>query len=146
MALLWSTVSDVSDRWIGDPVPATPAQIETLLGDAEDLIVREFPDMPDRIEAGAVPLARVRRVAARVVIRHLRNPDGIRSRMEGAGPFQKNTTYGGDDPGALVLTDEDRADLGGTKSRRAYQIDMVPALPADAARPLWRSSTSWEDL
>lgn len=131
MSLLWTEATDVADRWIGGPIPASPAQIETLLEDVEDLILTEFPELPDRVgdDPGQVPLSRVKRVAARVALRHLKNPDGVRSQMEGAGPFQKNTTYGGDDPGALFLTDADRADLGGTKSRRAFQVDMVPALP-----------------
>lgn len=131
MALLWTEPGDVTDRWIGGPVPATGPQIETLLADVEDLILSEFPDLSERVDDGLLPLSRVKRVAARVVIRHLKNPDGVRSQMEGAGPFQKNTTYGGDEPGALYLSDADRADLGGTKTRRAFQVDMTPPVAVE---------------
>jgi hypothetical protein len=129
VALIWSTPRDVTGRWVSDdPIPATEDQIETLLDDAEDTILREFPDLPERVGdgPGMVPLRRVRKVAARVVIRHLRNPSGARSAQEGAGPFQRATTYGGDEPGGMYLTDQDRRELGGTKTGRAFQIDMTP--------------------
>lgn len=112
MALTWTKPDNVTGRWVGGTIPATTEQITTLLEDAEDLILREFPGLKVGDGQSEVPLKRVQRVAARVVIRHLRNPDGIRSASEGAGPFQRTTTFGGDEPGALYLTDEDLRDLG----------------------------------
>lgn len=142
MALLWTAAVDVRDRWIGDtPLTATDPQITTLLGDAEDTVLRVFPDMQDRIDRAAgdnetegpqTPIARVKKVLARMVIRHLRNPEGVRSMQEGAGPFQRSTTLGGAEPGALHLTDEDLADLGGHTVGGAFTIDTMPvdAYPA----------------
>src|SRR5690606_11038470 len=103
MALQWTTVEDVKSRWIGDPIPADDAKLAVLLEDAEDTILREYPDMPDRVEAETTPLRRVAKVAARMVIRHLRNPGGVRQVQDLAGPFQQATTYGGEEPGALYL-------------------------------------------
>lgn len=127
MALLWTSPDDVRSRWVGDVVlDATDAQLETLLGDVEDSILAEFPDLPGRISVG-FPVLRVRKVAARVAIRHLRNPAGVRSANDAAGPFSSNVTHGGDEPGAPYLTDADRAELGGTLERRAFVVDLVPS-------------------
>ncbi len=121
---LWTDAGDVRDRWISDsPLTATDAQIETLLLDVEDSILREFPDLPARINTEVFPLARVKRVAARVVIRHLLNPDGLRQTQDGAGPYQSGVTYGGNEPGSLALTDADRADLADGATSGAFTVD-----------------------
>jgi hypothetical protein len=63
-----------------------------------------------------------------MVIRHIRNPEGIRQISEGTGPFTGSRTYGGSEPGAMYLTDEDRAELAGTKAgQRAFTIDTIPS-------------------
>lgn len=142
MAAQWTAPNDVRDRWVGEGLTASDAQLNTLLEDAEDTVVREFPDMATRIaradgsdvtDGPAVPLRRVQKVVARMVIRHLRNPSGTRQMQEGAGPFQRTTTFGGEEPGALYLTDEDRAELGGHRRGGAFQIDTTPtAVPMSA--------------
>jgi hypothetical protein len=153
VALQWTTTTDVTARWIGGSIPATDAQLTTLLEDAEDLILAEFPDIATRIaraagtdtsEGPSVPQSRVQRVAARVVIRHLRNPEGIRSTQDGAGPFQRTKTFGGDEPGALWLTDQDRKDLGGAPKHGAFQIDQTPSdVSTASANPLdsWQTAS-----
>lgn len=136
MALTWTTPADVTDRWLGSDLDVTNDQIERLLEDAEDTVLREFPDLPERVGvSGGVPLVRVQKVVARMVIRLLRNPEGLRQVQEGAGPYTENRTYGGAQPGELFLTDEDRAELGNTREGRAFSIDQSPAeddLPSPA--------------
>lgn len=127
MALVYTAYADVESRWVGGDVPATVAQVETLLEDAEDTILGEFPDLTERIEAG-LPPRRVKKVAARMVIRLLRNPEGTRSQMDVAGPFTTNKVFGGEEPGGLYMTDEDRAELGGHKVGGAFTIDTTPPL------------------
>lgn len=149
----WTVSDDVRDRWVGtDAVPATDAQITTLLDDAEDSVLREIPDIATRILRAAgtdtttgpsVPLTRVKKVVARMVIRHLRNPEGRRTTQRGAGPFQEGVTYGGDEPGALYLTDEDRRELGGAYTGGAFTIDSLPS-PLEARS--WTSGDTWEPL
>lgn len=128
MALIWTTPADVTDRWLGSELDVTNDQIERLLEDAEDTVLREFPDLPERVDVipGGVPLVRVQKVVARMVIRLLRNPEGLRQVQEGAGPYTENRTYGGAQPGELFLTDEDRAELGNTRDGRAFTIDQAP--------------------
>lgn len=128
MALIWTEPADVRDRWLGQPLDKTDAQLTTLLEDAEDTILREFPDLPERVGSGAgqVPELRVQKVAARMVIRLLRNPEGYRQVQEGAGPFTEGRTFAGSTPGEMYLTDEDRADLGNVREGKAFTIDQTP--------------------
>lgn len=139
MALEWTAPADVRGRWIGDAaLTADDTQLSTLLEDAEDTVLREFPDMATRLaraegtdttEGPSTPKRRLVKVIARMVIRHLRNPEGLRSVQEGAGPFQRATTHGGEEPGAVYLTDDDRAELGGHRSGGAFTVDTMPARP-----------------
>lgn len=126
---MWTTTTDVRSRWVGpDPIPDDEAVLATLIDDAEDTILREFPDLQDRIDDESLPVGRVVKVVCRMVIRHLRNPAGIRSEQDSAGPFAKGRTFGGQEPGSLSLSDADRADLSvpGVSSRKAFVIDLMP--------------------
>lgn len=146
MTLEWTSVDDVKGRWIGDDVlPATDEQIATLLADAEDSILREFPTIPQRVTDGDLPLARVKKVAARMVIRVLRNPEGSRTIQSTTGPYSENVTFPGSAPGEVLLTDEDRADLSPSASGgRAFTIDPTPASARGGYQ--WVSPTVWEPL
>jgi hypothetical protein len=125
---MFATVVDVKSRWLTGDVPATDAQILTLIGDAEDIILGEFPTIEADVAGGVVPAPRVVRVVARMVHRVLRNPEGIRSTQESTGPFSGSTTFGGDNPGELYLTDDDRRDIGGRKTKgKAFTVSTIPA-------------------
>lgn len=137
--MAWAVAQDVLDRWIGSAPDASEAQINTLIDDVEDTILGEFPDIQQRIDdyatpptppnPRAIPEARVVKVVSRVVIRHLRNPEGRRSTQKGAGPFQEGVTFGGDEPGSLCLLDEDRDELGGSGGgQRAFTVDTMPVV------------------
>ncbi|MEV0267717.1 hypothetical protein AB0H43_02995 [Hamadaea sp. NPDC050747] len=129
--MTWATPTDVRDRWLGPgPLKATDPQLVTLIADAEDGVLREFPTIQARIDAATLPLARVVKVVSRMVIRHLHNPDGVRFTQQGAGPFQASRTFVGDDPGALELSDADRAELAPAQ-RRAFSIDTMPVDPTE---------------
>ena len=116
--MAWTIPKDVRDRWIGPPTEATDEQIAVKIADVEDDILRADPNIEDRITANKLPLIRVKKVVARML---------IRSVQQGAGPFQTSTTYGGAEPGALTLTDDDREELGIPKRKtRAFSVDMTP--------------------
>lgn len=124
---MWATVGDVKDRYIGGDLPASDAEIQVLVDDAEDIIRREVPDVEDLIESGEIPENRVRRIVAKMVIRVLRNPDGYRSTNLTSGPFSQGYTWAGDNPGELTLTDEDKDDLlPGMGGQRAFTVDLMP--------------------
>lgn len=123
MTLLWTSPTDVSDRWLGGDCPADTAQLVLFLADAEDAILSEFPDLQDRLDEDELPLSRVKRVAARMVIRFLRNPDGTRSTQQTTGPFSESLTFAEAKPGAIALTDDDRAELARRSTTgRAFTI------------------------
>jgi hypothetical protein len=144
-SLLWTTPDDVHERWLGDAtLSASDATLTTLLADVEDTVVSEFPDLLDRVAAG-FPVLRVRKVIARVVIRHLQNPEGVRSTQDGAGPFQHATTYGGNEPGSLSLTDADRAELSDGVRGGAFTIDMTPTCAPSASLPPSIDPVLWND-
>jgi len=125
--MAWTSPQDVKDRWLLGDFPVLDPQLAVLIGDAEDTVGSEFLDIQARIDAGTLPLTRVKKVVARMVIRHIRNPEGIRQVSETTGPFTGSRTYGGAEPGAMYLTDEDRAELSGAKSgQRAFSIDTIP--------------------
>lgn len=125
---MFATVEDVKSRWLTGAIPASDAQLMTLIGDAEDIVVGEFPSLPADVVAGSVPEGRVVRVVARMVMRVLRNPEGHRTVAEATGPFSGSTTYGGENPGELYLTDDDRRDLGGRRSSgKAFTVSTIPA-------------------
>lgn len=125
---MFATVEDIKSRWLTGTIPATDAQLTVLIGDAEDIILGEYPTIEASVSGGDVPLVRVVRVVSRMVNRVLRNPEGLRTVSEGTGPFQGSTTYGGDNPGELYLTDDDRRDLGGKRTGgRAFTVSTIPA-------------------
>ena len=118
----WATAQDVRDRWLAGPLSVDDEQIDVLLADVEDFLVGEFTDLDDRLADGSLTTARLRRVVVRIAIRVLRNPSGYRQVTSGTGPLPGSATYGGDQPGEIFVTDEDRKDLvgrGKTSSRRA---------------------------
>ncbi|UEJ84008.1 Gp19/Gp15/Gp42 family protein [Brachybacterium halotolerans subsp. kimchii] len=120
---MWVTPDDVRDRWVGGDLDFTDQTIATLIGDAEDAIRASVPDIDQMVDT-KIPLARVSRVISRMVIRVLRNPEGIRTLQETTGQFSGSTTYAGDVLGEIVFTDEDRRDLlgKGPTGRRAYSV------------------------
>lgn len=118
----WATAQDVRDRWLSGPLSVDDEQIEILLEDVEDFLTGEFDDLDDRLADGRLTAARIRRVVVRIAIRVLRNPAGYRQVTSGTGPFTGSATYGGEQPGEIFVTDEDRKDLvgrGKVSTRRA---------------------------
>ena len=141
--MAWATPTDVIARWIGENAP-TEAVATTWITDAETLIRFEYPDLQTRIDDGAVTLDRVVLVVTRMVIRALRNPDNARTQQ--TGPF--GTTYAGDNPGGLVLTDDDRRVLGAVAgtSGQAFTIDTTPAATRTQADGYWSTPSTWVPL
>lgn len=122
--MAWIAAGEVLARWVGDGAP-DESVVAQWVDDAETLITFEYPDIQTRIDDEVLPLARVKLVVARVVIRALRNPDN--ARVMNIGPA--GMTYAGDNPGGLQLTAEDRSMLGaaaGAPRQRAFMIDTTP--------------------
>ena len=110
--MAWTEAADVVARWVGDDRPTDLDAVSVQIADAEAMIVAALPEVADRIDAEVLDVADVVRVVSRMVIRVLRNPHGFRQRTETTGPFAQSSTFAGNRPGELELTDADIADLG----------------------------------
>lgn len=123
----WADAGDVRLRWLSGPLSVEDEQIEVLLEDIEDFLTGEFKDLEDRIADGRLSEKRLTRVIVRIAIRVLRNPAGYRQVTSGTGPFTGSATYGGDQPGEIYVTDEDRKDLiGRGKGRSVKAFSIYP--------------------
>ena len=136
--MAWATPDDVIASWIGDDVPTDTDLIQRWVDRAERLLRREFPDLQDRVDSGDEPdlEATVVDVVAAMVTRVFRNPAGHRSvsGQETTGQFSgSNTiTFGGDNPGALGLLDEERDALRPPDAPRGGQAFSIGVAPAGA--------------
>jgi hypothetical protein len=113
---------------IGDDAPTDTALVDVWVGKAERLLRHKVPDLQSRIDGGLEPdlLGNVKDVVTSMVQRVFRNPMGVRTVQESTGPLGGSVTYGGDQPGALWVTDTEFAMLNPTVSR-AFMIDMIPS-------------------
>jgi hypothetical protein len=127
MAQPWTTPDQVIDRWLGPgKFPVKDEQTAVLIGDAEDTILSEFPDVDARIAANSLRVETVRKVVARMVIRQLRNPEGRRQTSRVSGPYTDAITYAGDDLGEMTLTDDDRRELTARATGRRQVFSVYP--------------------
>lgn len=124
---MWVDGQDILDRLPEGMAAPADTYLATKVTDAEALISADVPNVQALIDSGDIPGDRVRLVVARMVIRHLLNPTGVRQRAAGQGPFTESTTYGGDNPGDLEFTASDRRTLLGLPGRgRAFSVDTTP--------------------
>lgn len=129
---MWVTPLDIESRWLHERQMPKLDVVGVWIGDAEALVLSEFPDIQQRIDDGDLSLADVKRIVSQMVLRVLANPDNVRSRQQGIGGYSDGTTFAGEMPGGLNLTDEDRATLSGLSSKRgkAFTVDGTPAVGA----------------
>lgn len=123
-------LEEVTDRWVQDiDIPASEASLLKLIADAEDTIETEIPGIGAKVAQNDLqyPKDRFYKIVARVVIRQLRNVEGLRSVQETTGAFGGSVTYGGDEPGEMYLTARDLAELRG-KTRRKAKAVTVPTV------------------
>lgn len=130
--MAWTSAAEVIDAWIGDDAPDDETKVDNWIGKAERLLRSKVPSLQARLAADPVVeldlLGNVKDVVTGMVHRVFRNPEGVRQRQEGTGPFTGSVTYGGDQPGALWVT---QAELDllvpDGASTGAFTIDMLPS-------------------
>lgn len=129
----WTAPSDVTDAWIGEGAPTDTGKIQTWIDKAEREIRESVPGIQARIDAQELEtpartdlLETAKDVVVAMVTRVFRNPEGIRSINDATGPFTKSTTYGGDTPGGLTLTERELSKLSGARGG-AFGIDLIPS-------------------
>ncbi|MDQ5863059.1 MAG: hypothetical protein M3536_12435 [Actinomycetota bacterium] len=129
--MAWTTATEVTAAWIGLDAPTSTALVDTWIGKAERLLRAKVPTLTTRLAVTPVTeldlLGNVKDVVTSMVQRVFRNPEGVRQRQEGTGPFTGSVTYGGDQPGALWVTDAELALISPTGSNRgAFTVDTIP--------------------
>lgn len=127
--MAWTTADDVIGAWIGDDAPTDLSLLGAWIDRAERLIRFRVPGIQARIDEPEEDLLEnVRDVVVSMVTRKFRNPEGIRQNSVSTGPFTEQRTYGGDNPGELVLLDAELALLSPVgSSTGAFTIDMIPS-------------------
>ncbi len=121
----WADFQDVVDRWVGNDAPTDETLVETLLADAEQVVLSSYPAIQARIDADAMPVERVRMVVVAMVTRLLRNPEFVRTVQESVGAFSQSRTYIGNDSG-LFLTDGELALLRPSAANKAFEMNLAP--------------------
>jgi hypothetical protein len=129
--MAWTSSADVLGAWIGEDAPSDAALVDTWVGKAERLLRAKVPTLAVRVAADPVTepdlLGNVKDIVTAMVQRVFRNPEGIRQRQETTGPFTGSVTYGGDQPGALFVTDAELSTLSSSGSTRvAFTVDTIP--------------------
>lgn len=120
----WTDLRDVRDDSLGADEDFSDQQVTRLIDRAERMILRDFPTTEKRIADGDLSVDTVSDVVSAMAIRVLRNPEGIRTIQDSSGPHSGSTTFAGDNPGQLYLTDEDKRALnpGASSGRRAFSV------------------------
>jgi hypothetical protein len=126
----WTQATDVISDWVGGDAPTDVVLVGKWVAKAERLIRSEVPGIQARIDGGLEPdlLDNARDVVGEVVARKFRNPEGLRTVQDSTGPFGSSRTYGGSEPGALYLTEDEVRKLSVSTStgQRAFTIDTFP--------------------
>lgn len=130
--MAWTSADDVVAAWIGDDAPTDLPKVSVWIGKAERLLRAEVPSLVTRLAADPVTepdlLGNVQDVVTEMVQEVFRNPERIRQRQEGTGPFTGSVTFGGDTPGELRVTAKQIKLLSpASDSTGAFTIDMIPS-------------------
>lgn len=133
MAVNPATVSDITERW--RPLTVQEGTVAfALLGDAWALLKHRVGTLEARLDAVPSTLDDdlVRMVVVRMVLRVLRNPDGVKQRSQTTGPHTDSWTMPSDEPGGLTVTDDDLDLLAAQTGAGSDAFTIRPALvPAD---------------
>lgn len=123
--MAWATFADVTDRWAGSGAPDDEALVESLIADAEAVVLSKYPQIQDRIDSGALPLRVVTMVVVRMVSRVLRNPENLSYWQQQTGPFGQARNFGSEGSD-IWMTDEELTLLAPKLRGKAYEIDLGP--------------------
>lgn len=98
----------------------SPEMLDYWLDSARRTILVDFPLelLNSRVTNGLIDAKSVQDVQIDLVLDKLANPGGIRTVQESNGPSSGSLTFGGDNPGKLVLTSQHRKMLGASGAGR----------------------------
>jgi hypothetical protein len=146
--MAWTAAAEVIAAWIGDDAPSDTVKVENWIDKAERLLRSRVTSLQERL--AVVPavepdlLGNVKDIVTDMVHEVFRNPERIRQRQEGTGPFTGSVTYGGDKPGSLRVTDEQLALISLPGSNRgAFTVDTIPVTSPYSPNYVWPDSEVW---
>jgi hypothetical protein len=122
-AMSWATPQDVIDRWVGNDVPTDLDLVQALINDAEAVILAEYPKIQDRIDDDELPLATVVMVESRMVMRLLRNPEGLTYWQQTTGPFGQARNFGTGNSD-IWLTENEISILAPKSRGKAFEVNQ----------------------
>lgn len=129
----WVSPQDILDRWVGGGAPTDEDLIQALINDAEAVVLAEYPKIQDRVTAGTLSITTIHMVVSRMVMRVLRNPEGLSYWQQNTGPFGQGKSYGSGSATDIWLSPEEKAFLAPKKKGKAFEIDLgvnaVPGVP-----------------
>lgn len=136
---IYANVVDVELRWNQAIPDASVEHVETLLDDAEVLVLDLVPDLAARITSGRLTSGLVKYVVTAMALRVLFNPKGLSSESAGDYSYQTNGTTG--DRRMFITADERRLLLGGRG--RASTVALSDGALEYVHRPPY---AEWRDL
>lgn len=119
----WATPQDIIDRWVGNDVPTDLDLVQALINDAEAVILAEYPKIQDRIDDESLPLATVVMVESRMVMRLLRNPEGLTYWQQTTGPFGQARNFGTGNSD-IWLTENEISILAPKSRGKAFEVNQ----------------------
>lgn len=129
-------VGDLEARF--RPLVGTEVTVaEALLDDAWAILVSSLPDIDARMTSGATNVALVRSVVSSMVLRVLRNPDGVRTWSVDDYSQTRDASVAG---GSLYLSADELALLNGRASsarRGAFSVAPAPVEPVRSPAAEW---------
>jgi len=120
---IWTSAQDITDRWVGSNFPEDTELLNALIGDAELIVLTEYPRIQERITAGSLNENLIRLVVSRMVTRYLKNPDNLSYLQQNTGPFGQGQTFGKDTD--LFMTEKERQLLSPNKGGQARSISLL---------------------
>jgi hypothetical protein len=125
----FATTDDLAARW--RPLTAAEeARAEVLIADASSMIRRLYPDIDERIAAGAIMLEDIVPIVCAMVKRVMLAPadlDGVEQRSQATGPHSVSDKFS-NPMGNMFLTGDEKDILSGIEDLdRAFTIDTTPS-------------------
>lgn len=110
---MFVTYQDVVNRWNGHgnntTFPVSKTVTDTLIEDAEALILREFPTLAERVESKNLNPTLIKQVVSRMINSYVINGNGLSQRSSTVGPYTESRSYSARTSRIyLELTDADR--------------------------------------
>lgn len=129
---MWVTYEDIVNRWTsGESYPISQTVTETLIEDAEVLILREFPTIQTRITSGELNLSLVKQVVARMIKGYVINGNGLSQHSQTVGPYTNSESYSTKTSRyELMLTANDRALLAPVITATVGSIETITSYDA----------------